>query len=150
MIRHDFHCRDCGETQEVGFATFIDFRREVPCLCGGRAFQVWTRAPGLAGVSEPGTRGIAKSFNPGQYDVQAGRVFESRTERDKYVKSRGLVAMGADEYRRSVNGVSGDPEPKFEKAKLREAMEASYAEQKAGKITPHNVIDGRIPITKAN
>jgi len=145
MLRHDFRCQKCGHTMEVEFASFDDFRRELDCTeCDGVAVQVWLRSPGLAGVWEPGTRGVKRTFTPGSYDIQSGRTFESLSERDAYVKSRGLIAMGPDEYKRTVNTSSENQEADINKDKLREAMKDAWDENMAGKITPHLVVDDKI------
>jgi hypothetical protein len=114
----------------VSFDTVADFRREWPCQnCAGVAQQIWLRAPGLAGVEEPSTRGIRRTFQPG-YDVQSGRVFNSRTEREKWAKGRGLEGLGPEEFKRTKDAVPSDPEPDF--SGLPAAMNDAYNETKAG------------------
>lgn len=140
MIRHDYLCTSCGHTEEVVFDDFSQFQKEIPCSCGGRAVQVWLQAPGLAGVSEPGSRGIDRTFTPG-YDIQSGRIFADRADRDKYLRERKLIALGPEEYKRSVNSSHSEPEPDY--SGLVPAMKEAYAENEAGKITPHLIVDSK-------
>ena len=117
-------------TFEVAFATHTDFRKEWPCQnCGGVAIQVWLQAPGLAGVEEPGTRGVSRSFEPG-HDVQSGRYFNSRAERDRYVKGRGLELMGPKEWDRTWKALPSEREP--DRATLEEAAQKSWERLQAG------------------
>ena len=106
----------------------------MPCVCGGKAVKAWFKAPGLAGVSEPGTRGLTRTFHPG-YDVQSGRFFESRSERDGYLKERGLVGLGPDEYRRTASQASSQPE-ELELPGIKDAMNEAYDEATSSKETP--------------
>jgi len=148
VILHDFRCAKCGFTFEVAFPSSLDFKREIPCRnCEGVAVQIWLRAPGLAGVEEPGTRGISRSFQPG-YDVQSGRHFNTRADRDRYVKERGLVLMGPQEWDRTRKAMPERPEP--DHATLPEAMEKSWQEMKAGKKAPPvQHLDPNIPTMEA-
>jgi hypothetical protein len=130
VITHDFHCGKCGMCEEISFSSFADFVREVECACGGVAVQTWRKAPGLAGVSEPGTRGITRTFHPGTYDVQAGRVFDSRSDREKWAKSRGLIGMGPEEYKRTMDNTN-EPEVKLEG--FRDAMEVGWQQAKSSR-----------------
>jgi len=116
-------------TFEVSFATITDFRREWPCQnCGGVAHQVWLKAPGLAGVEEPSTRGVSRTFQPGK-DLQSGQYFESRTDRDRWLKQRGLEALGPEEYDRSRKAAKEDPEPDYSGLipAMKEALEESQS-----------------------
>jgi hypothetical protein len=131
VIRHDFHDPKCGQTFEVTFACSSDFRREVPCYCGGTAHQVWLRAPGLAGVSEPGTRGVSRSFEPG-HDVQSGRWFNDRAERDRYVKGRGLELMGPKEWDRTMKSLPDPTDREPNRATLEKAAQKSWERLQAG------------------
>jgi len=117
----------------VSFASAADFRKEVNCECGGVAVQIWLRAPGLAGVEEPSTRGVHRSFQPG-YDVQAGRHFNSRSEREQWAKSKGLEGLGETEYRRTVAAAPAEPEPDF--STLKDTIADAYEEVAAGKQGP--------------
>lgn len=132
MIRHDFRCGKCQFVFEVTFDSSLDFKREWPCQnCGGVAVQIWLRAPGLAGVEEPSTRGISRSFQPG-YDIQSGRYFNSRSERDRYVKERGLVLMGPQEWDRTRKAQSETHTPKINERALEEAAQKSWERLQAG------------------
>lgn len=140
MIRHDYLCLKCGHSEEVVFESFAEFRREIACTCGGTAVQVWLQAPGLAGVSEPGTRGVDRTFQPG-YDVQAGRTFYDRSQRDAYLRKRKLIGLGPEEFKRTLDRSSVDPEPDY--SGLVPAMKEAYAENESGKITPHLIVDSK-------
>ena len=132
MIRHDFRCVKCGCTFEISFASGDDFRREWPCpTCAGSAIQVWLPAPGLAGVSEPGTRGVSRSFEPG-HDVQSGRYFNDRAERDRYVKGRGLELMGPKEWDRTMKAMPDPTDREPNRATLEEAAQKSWERLQAG------------------
>ena len=130
MIRHDFACTKCGMRFEVTFDSSSDFRKEWPCEnCGGVAVQIWLQAPGLAGVEEPSTRGVARSFEPG-WDVQSGKYFNTRAERDRYVKGRGLELMGPKEWDRTLKNLPSEREP--DRATLEEAAQKSWERLQAG------------------
>ncbi len=121
---------------EVQFDSSLDFRKEWPCSnCAGVAVHIWLRAPGLAGVEEPGTRGVSRSFQPG-HDIQSGRYFNTRSERDRYVKSRGLELMGPKEWDRTRKALPENPEPKVSEEKLAEACQKSWEELQAGHRPP--------------
>lgn len=127
---HDYECTSCGSLKEVVWPEIALFKREVSCRCGGVAVQTWRKAPGLAGVWEPGQRGITPSFRPGSYDMQAGRSFDSISERDRYLKSRGLIAMGPDEYKRTVDtSVS----PEISLPGIKDVMNEAWEEAKSSK-----------------
>jgi len=136
VIRHDFKCAKCGNIFVVAFDSSEDFQRTWPCLtCGGNANQIWLQAPGLAGVEEPGTRGVSRSFEPG-HDVQSGRFFNTRAERDRYVKGRGLELMGPKEWDRTFKALpSGPREP--DRATLEEAAQKSWERLQAGERPEH-------------
>jgi len=140
MLRHDFKCKACGHQEEVCFESYEEFSREVRCSCGGQAVPIWTKAPGLAGCAEPSTRGVERTFKPG-YDIQAGRHFNDRAERDRYLKRRGLMALGPDEFKRSMAAAKVDPEPDY--SGLVPAMKEAYEENRAGKVTPHLIVDSK-------
>lgn len=132
MIRHDFKCTKCGMVAEVTFDSSSDFRKEWPCAnCGGVAVQIWLRAPGLAGVEEPSTRGVSRSFEPG-YDIQSGRYFNTRSERDRYVKARGLELMGPQEWDRTRKAMPESPEHKVNERALEEAAQKAWERLQAG------------------
>lgn len=133
MIQHDYRCSKCSTTYEIAWNTFEDFRKEVDCACGGTAIQVWRKAPGLAGVEEPSTRGVRRTFHAG-LDVQTGKYFQSRVERERYIRSRGLEIIGPEEHKRMLTQITPDPEP--EMAGLKDAMEKSWQELHAGKPAP--------------
>lgn len=137
-IRHDFRCQSCGNWDEVLYAGVAEigevFQRKGICsACGGVTIHTWRTAPGLGGVTEPGTRGVTKTFHPGAYDVQAGRRFDSLVERESYLKSRGLVALGPDEYKRTI-ATTNEPQPDF--STLPETMKEAWGELEAGKPAP--------------
>ena len=127
---HDYHCLKCGAFTEVTWLRFEDFRRDVECGCGGVAVQTWRKAPGLAGVSEPGTRGITRTFEPGRYDIQAGRSFASRSERDRYLKAKGLIAMGPEEFKRTRDNAN---EPEITLPNIKDAMKEAWEEASSSK-----------------
>jgi hypothetical protein len=132
VIRHDFRCTKCKFQFEVVFDCSDAFRREWPCVnCSGVAHQVWLRAPGLAGVSEPSTRGVSRSFEPG-WDVQSGKYFNDRAERDKYVKGRGLELMGPKEWDRTMKALPDPTSREPDRATLEEAAEKSWQRLQAG------------------
>lgn len=147
-VTHDFFCPKCRGWVEVTFESYDLLTDAVACpgktfygnACEGVAIRTWRKAPGLAGVSEPGTRGIDRTFKAG-YDVQAGRIFYDRAERDKYLKRRGLIGLGPQEYQRTLNQSHSDPEPDY--SGLEEKMKEAYAENEAGKITKHLVTDAK-------
>lgn len=135
MIRHDFRCTKCNYTYEISFASSLDFRREWPCPnCAGIGIQIWLKAPGLAGVEEPGTRGVDRSFIPGM-DIQSGRYFNTRAERDRYVKSKGLELMGPKEWDRTRKNLPSR-EPKVDETKLVDACEHAWQDLTAGRKAP--------------
>ena len=140
MITHDYHCSKCQLWVEIRFDSHTQFVRSFECECGGALVQTWRQAPGLSGCSEPGQRGIDATFRSG-YDVQAGRYFYDRAERDKYLKKRGLIGLGPQEFERSLNASVVDPEPKFEG--LETAIKEAYEENAAGKVSPHLVVDAK-------
>ena len=133
MIAWDFYCSKCRAWQEKFFYTRDEVVKTLDCCCGGKAVKAWFKAPGLAGVSEPGTRGITRTFQPG-YDVQSGRFFGDRSERDGYLKQRGLIGLGPDEYRRTANVVSSQSE-KLELPGIQDAMKEAYEEAISSKET---------------
>lgn len=136
MIRHDYLC-GCGKWTTVEYAGVAEIgetlQREIGCECGGVARHTWRTGPGLGGVWEPGTRGVTRTFTPGGYDIQAGRSFDSLRERESYLKSRGLVALGPEEYKRTIDSAN-EPQPDF--SRLPEAMKDAWDEVKAGKAAP--------------
>ena len=98
----------------------------------------WTgRAPGLSGVSDPGARGVKRSFEPG-IDIQFGRHFETRGEREAYAKRRGLVGLSSEEYNREKNS---SPSPSPDWSGLKDVMKDAYEEVAAGKGPSHLVTD---------
>lgn len=127
MPTHDFRCTKCGATWEV-FMTIDQLRRELPCSCGGVAVLTWLKAPGLGGVSEPSTRGVRPTFKPG-FDVQLGRHFNTRSERDSYAKSRGLEIVGPEEWKRNAD--AGKRETEITRAELTEVMKDAWDQVKA-------------------
>jgi hypothetical protein len=129
LPRYDFRCAKCGTVFETSMS-FEQLRRELPCRCGGVAVLAWLKAPGLAGVSEPSTRGITRTFTPG-YDIQLGKTFADRAERDRYLKSRGLEAVGPDEWHRNQSSMPSrqDSEPEFRD--LGDVMKESWEETKS-------------------
>jgi hypothetical protein len=133
---HDYLCVKCRQWVEVSYA-LSELGNGVPpqveCSCGGTARHTWRSAPGLAGVWEPGTRGIKRTFSPGEYDVQAGRVFHSLKERETYLNSRGLIPMGPDEYKRTIS-TTNEPQPDF--STLPETMKDAWDEVQAGVPAP--------------
>lgn len=147
-MNHDFLCPKCGGWTEVSF-TLAELEkgppRQIECSCGGVARHTWRTAPGLAGVTEPGTRGIRKTFEPGTYDVQAGRSFASLKERDDYLKRRGLVALGPEEFKRTIDSTN-EPQPDF--STLPAAMKDAWEEVEAGKASglPLAKLDENVPV----
>jgi len=113
---------------------FEQLRREIPCQCGGTAVHGWYsgRGPGLAGVAEPGTRGVKRTFQPG-YDIQFGQHFETRKEQEAFAKARGLVPVGPEEFERNRKNAK-EPDPDF--SGLTDAMKDAWDEVKAGKHPP--------------
>ena len=145
-IAWDYRCRSCSAWQEKFFFTDEQVVESLACVCGGTAIRTWAKAPGLAGVSEPGTRGITRTFHPG-YDVQSGKFFETRTERDGYLKARGLVGLGPDEYRRSASAATPQPDdialPGIDKA-MNEAYEEATSSRETAPIPQINESEAMI------
>jgi hypothetical protein len=135
MITHDLKCQSCG-------LLLRDIRlmsvKEVATLqcgrCHGRLGIIYLAFPGLLGVE------TGSSFKSG-YDVQLGKSFDSRSERDSYVRQKGLVAMGPDEYRRTMNTMH-DSEPAFDDAGFEGAAKRAWQETVVeGKVKPIHKLD---------
>jgi hypothetical protein len=131
MIAFDYRCGRCSAWQERFFFTRNEVALTLPCCCGGVAVKAWFKAPGLAGVSEPGTRGVTRTFQPG-YDVQSGKFFGDRAERDDYLKGRGLIALGPEEYKRTAAQTPSQPET-LELPGIQDAMNEAYEEAKSSR-----------------
>lgn len=141
-MTHDYLCNKCGGWAEVSFESYelFDQHRTIPCVCGGLARQTWKVSPGLAGVSEPGTRGVDRTFQPG-YDIQSGKTFYDRAQRDAYLKKRGLIGLGPEEFKRTLDASKTDLEGDY--SGLVPAMKEAYEENESGKITPHLIVDSK-------
>ena len=132
MICYDFRCSKCGQDWEAIFASAADAVKLLPCDCGGEAHHVWKS------FGPKGRMGGDKGIFP-CYDIQAGRVFNDRKEKNAYLKSKGLVEMGPDEYKRSLSTPS-QSEPDF--SGLKEAMSEAWDETVVqGKQYDHKVLN---------
>lgn len=120
MALFDVRCLKCSATTEAFLVTAQD---KVPCDCGGVATVVWLKAPGM----------VPDSFWNPQHDVQLGVTITSRKQRDDLLKERGLVAMGADEHRRTQSQLHAEPEPDHSGA-FREAMEKAMSDCLHGRV----------------
>lgn len=131
MPNHFFRCLKCQRTYEEFVGQGVD---SIECgACGWRAEKVWIQAPGFNGKS--------KGLYP-RYDPQLGVTLESRQHEDRVVKQKGLIGLGPDEYRRTLNSAmtTETPEPKLEG--LHDAMEEAYADLQKGVPAPEmKVID---------
>jgi len=76
-----FECETCNEYYEE-FFTSDEYPREVPCTCGEYARIIIATAPSLGkGTNDD-------SFHP-YYDGQLGQHFQSKQEKDKWLKDNG-------------------------------------------------------------
>ena len=135
MIRHDLKCQNCGCLMRDIVLASAKQVEEFECgQCGGNVSIVYLQFPGLLGLE------TGSSFRPG-YDVQLGKIFQSRSERDSHVKARGLVALGPDEYKRTMNTMH-DSEPAFDDAGFEEAAKRAWQENFVeGKVKPIHKLD---------
>lgn len=93
MPEHSFRCQSCGKTTRILFSLeqhpYPDVAR--CAACGNPAVRYFERAPGM----QPDI------WNP-TFDVQAGRAFSSRRQRDEWLKSKGLGIISTEEFDRNV------------------------------------------------
>ncbi len=100
---------------------------------------LWVQFPGIVGTDTG-----ARWFKPG-YDVQAGKVFEDRSQQQAWLRRTGKVEMGPEEYKRSVNNAHS-PEPSF--AGLKDAMKEAWEETVVGgKVYKPAILDKQPDIT---
>ena len=127
MIVHDLKCSGCGRVLCDVMIADVDTVRDgrAKCGCGGAFVILWLRPPAITGTETSSTW-----FKPG-YNVQLGRSFASFDEHQKYVKEKGLVLMGPDEYRRSVNNAHEAPEA-WDHEGFVEAAKAGWEETVVG------------------
>lgn len=89
MILKDFECPSCGNE----FEEFVTGDDGVACTrCGHKSHSVIRIAPAVQGCD---------SFNP-HYDIQLGRYFASRAERQAHLKEKGMTSNGPDSPRKST------------------------------------------------
>ena len=121
---HDFKCLKDG----MVFELFVEGAppRTVECPCGGVAERVWLKAPGVVGDIAP------------YYDVQLGRQVNSRQERDAILKSKGLIAMAPEEFKRTENNHHA-PGDNWDSTAFGEAAEKAWSD----------TINGNIPLVEA-
>lgn len=132
MICYDFRCGKCGQDYEVIFTSAKDAVKVLPCdACGGEAVHIWKA------FGPKGRLGGEKGRYP-RFEVQAGRTFHSASEEKSYLKEKGLVQMGPDEYRRSALNTRPE-EPSY--AGLRACAEEAWQEALQGKTVEHKVVD---------
>ena len=127
IIRHDFLCSVCKSIQEFNVNTRKEdqpyWRR---CKCGEMMTVTFT-VP--VGGDAPAT---TKYFSGGVMDYGAGRVFNSRREQEKWMKSRGLSLaddMSLEEYQ-ELN--EKEPEIKVKDEDIVEAMHRGKAKLDQG------------------
>lgn len=98
MPLYDAQCGDCEALYEAfaGRGSEVNFKCQ--CCPRGVVRVVWLKAPGVVQDSV------------GRYDIQLGRYISTRTERDRLLKERGLVALGPDEFRRTSSQRHDEPD----------------------------------------
>ncbi len=130
----DFLCEKCGTRGEF----FVDNSKVlIPCTCGGNAHVIWVKAPGMR-----------REFL-GYHDIQLGRYIETRSERDRLLKERGLVAIPPDEWRHTASTAHEDEDAGWDHEAFQNAAEKAYNDLKYGNIPePEAPADISEPIIK--
>lgn len=133
MIIYDFRCSKCKTDYEAIFSSAKEAVKTLPCdNCGGEAVHIW-KSFGAKGRNGAGDKGRYP-----RYEIQAGRTFHSRKEENAYLRSKGLVEMGPDEYRRSLSA----PVTSHELPPMTDAMQEAWHETvEEGRVVPHKVVD---------
>ena len=86
MPLYEYYCKEC-ETYYEEHASLKDFNKPIPCTCGSYAERIIASAPKLVSSST----WSAGPFHP-HYDIQLGQHFNTHDERNKYLKTKGLIA----------------------------------------------------------
>lgn len=127
MPLYDVRCEACGARGECVLDSSVPIeRREAVCSCGGRATIEWRAFGGMMGKN--------KGIYP-HHDIQLGMTIESSQHRDAVLKSRGLAALGPQEFQRTLN-TQHEPEPEqmADSPGFHDAMEKAYADIQYGNI----------------
>lgn len=87
MALRGYRCEKCGKETEELF--WKDYPRSIPCpRCGGKAvYRISDTRYAKLGDRQP--KRYKVDFRSGEYDLAAGRVFNSKKERENWLVESG-------------------------------------------------------------
>lgn len=129
MPTAEYHCKACGARYEYVFAVQEwPYPEACECAkCGAVATRYFSTPPAMS--PDPHWSGY--------YDQQLGRYINSREEKRRLLKEKGLEEVSNREFQRGFEAATDkedvipENDPKF-----RAAMEKAYADMQAGNLEP--------------